>query len=230
MNTKLKAVLAAVLAATLLFFISGSIIDVSADEVPNEDVALNVLSETPEEPADDPETLPEELPEETPEETPDVPTAPEETPEMTDEEIGADFVEWLKVTFGSDYEYYYDKIIANWGTIEDYLMQFGEDNLPDKLQLGWNTFVGWLSEYVVIWAPILAVAAMIIYYIARKRSTKKMISQVVDSKMTTIADELNKQGRATMAVMTAQKALLGNNAKFAKTVEQLEASEKELNS
>ena len=162
---------------------------------------------------------------------------PETTPtEETDgdssdiEQLAADFVSWLKDTFGEDYEKYYNNIITNWGSIEEYLLQFGEENLPEQYQTGWQKFVGWLGEYSAIWAPILAVAIVVIVYIIGKKRFEAIVKKAVDSKTSALGAELNKQSKAQAAGNRAIRALLGTNEKFAENVKELEESEKELSS
>lgn len=211
MNYKIKVVFITIIAAMLVFFISGGVMIASADEVSDPAAQTEVTDD-----AQDGEP-PAEIPEEP------------ETPQ-TDEEIGADFVEWLKATFGSDYEYYYNLIIEHWGSIEDYLTQFGEENLPEGFNAGLQKVLDWLDEYVAIWAPVLAIVVIVAYYLIKKRSTRKTIEKVVDSKMTVLSDELNKQSKAIMAIGHGQTALLGKNARFADTVKEIEDTEKELQS
>lgn len=211
MNYKIKVVFITIIAAMLVFFISGGVMIASAEEVSD--------------PAAQTETTDDAQDGETPAEIPEEPETPQ-----TDEEIGADFVEWLKATFGSDYEYYYNLIIEHWGSIEDYLTQFGEENLPEGFNAGLQKVLDWLDEYVAIWAPVLAIVVIVAYYLIKKRSTRKTIEKVVDSKMTVLSDELNKQSKAIMAIGRGQTALLGKNARFADTVKEIEDTEKELQS
>lgn len=211
MNYKIKVVFITIIAAMLVFFISGGVMIASAEEVGD--------------PASQTETTDDAQDGEPPAEIPEEPETPQ-----TDEEISADFVEWLKATFGSDYEYYYNLIIEHWGSIEDYLTQFGEENLPEGFNAGLQKVLDWLDKYVAIWAPVLAIVVIVAYYLIKKRSTRKTIEKVVDSKMTVLSDELNKQSKAIMAIGRGQTALLGKNARFADTVKEIEDTEKELQS
>lgn len=164
-------------------------------------------------------------------------TVPPEQEEVTDDEetgtiedVAADFVGWLKDTFGEDYEKYYNNIITNWGSIEEYLLQFGQENIPEQYQTGWQNFVKALGENAPFWAPILAVAIVIIVYLIGKKRFTTIIQKAVDGKTAAMGKELNKQSKALTSVIHSQKAMLGNNAKFADTVKDLDESEKELNS
>lgn len=215
MNYKIKVAFITIIAAMLVFFISGGVMIASAEEVSDPAAQTEVTDDVQNE----------EPPAEVSEEVPEEPETPQ-----TDEEIGADFVEWLKATFGSDYEYYYNQIIENWGSIEDYLTQFGEEHLPEGFNAGLQKVLDWLNEYVVIWAPVLAIVVIVAYYLIKKRSTRKTIEKVVDSKMNVLSGELNKQSKAIMAIGRGQTALLGKNARFADTVKEIEDTEKELRS
>ena len=211
MNYKIKVVFITIIAAMLVFFISGGVMIASAEEVSDPAAQTEVTDDVQD--GEPPAEIPEEP----------------ETPQ-TDEEIGADFVEWLKATFGSDYEYYYNLIIEHWDSIEDYLTQFGEENLPEGFNAGLQKELDWLDEYVAIWAPVLAIVVIVAYYLIKKRSTRKTIAKVVAGKMNVLSNELNKQSKAIMAIGHGQTALLGKNARFADTVKEIEDTEKELQS
>lgn len=137
------------------------------------------------------------------------------------------FTEFLKAKYGDDYEFYYNQIIEHWGSIEAYLLQFGT-TLPEEYQNGWEAFVAWLGKYSVMWAPALAIAIIIIVALLGKKKFNDIIEKIVNSKLSPIVQELNTQSNATVSIIRAQKALLGNNAKFAESVKDLDKSEKEL--
>lgn len=143
------------------------------------------------------------------------------------EAIAERFKEYLKAQYGADYEYYYKQIIENWGSVEAYLLSFGE-KLPEEYQTGWDKFVGWLGEYSVIWAPPLAVVIVILVAVTGKKQFNKIIDRIVNTKLSPLVSELNLQSEAMVATMNAQKALLGNNEKFADNVKELEKCEREL--
>ncbi|MDE7329966.1 MAG: hypothetical protein K2N30_02560 [Clostridia bacterium] len=143
------------------------------------------------------------------------------------DEIAANFTDYLKARYGDEYELYYNAIIEKWGSIEGYLLAFG-DKLPEKHKSGWQKFVGWLGEYSSVWAPALAVVLVIIVAIVGKKIFNKTIERIVKSKVAPIVSELNLQSNATVAMIHAQKALLGNNERFTESVEELTAAEKEL--
>ncbi len=158
---------------------------------------------------------------------PPVETEETETPENGIDEIAAQFVEYLKSRYGSEYELYYNAIIDRWGSIEGYLLAFG-DRLPEEQQTGWDKFVGWLGDYAPVWAAPLAVVVLIIIAVVGKKTFNKIVDRIVNTKLSPVIKELNLQSNATVSLIRAQKALLGNNERFADTVEELTAAEKEL--
>lgn len=143
------------------------------------------------------------------------------------EGIAADFVKYLKTKYGEEYEYYYNQIIERWGSVEAYLLSLG-DKLPEEYQSGWQKFISWLGEYSVIWAPAIAVILVICAVVIGKKQFNKIIERAVNSKLSPIITELNKQSNATIAILHANKALLGSNEKFSEAVKELNESEKEL--
>lgn len=144
------------------------------------------------------------------------------------------FLQYLKDKYGEDYEVYYNQIIERWGSVEAYLLSFGE-KLPEEYRSGWEKFVGWLGEYSVIWAPALAVALVIIVAVIGKKQFNKIFEKVVNAKLEPINKELNLQSNATAALMRAQRAFLGNNKTLlenngglSEAVKELESAEEEL--
>lgn len=141
--------------------------------------------------------------------------------------IVAQFTEYLKQKYGADYEFYYNQIIEQWGSIENYLLAFG-NKLPEQYQTGWDKFVGWLNDYAPVWAVPLAVAIVIIVAVVGKKAFNKAIDRIVNVKLSPIIKELNTQSSATVSLLHAQKALLGNVSRFKETVDELDEAEKEL--
>ena len=209
MNKSLKVVLVTIVAAMIMLLLSGGAIIASAEEV--------IISEPLVTEIDDGED--ESTGETVPSETPSGETEEEQPTEI--EELAANFVGWLKSTFGEDYEYYYNKIIEAWGSIENYLTQFGEEKLPEQYQSGWQEFISFLDEYAVVWAPVLAIAAVIIIFIIGKMKFTAAIDKAVDRRTAALGNEMNKQSKAQTAVMHGIKARCGNNAKFADTLKEL---------
>lgn len=143
------------------------------------------------------------------------------------ENVADDFTAYLKERYGDDYQYYYDKIIENWGSVEAYLLSFGE-KLPEEYKSGWDKFVGWLSEYSSVWAPAFAVVALIIAAVIGKKQFERIVKDCVDKKVAPIVSELNKQSKGIAAISTGTKALLPKSEKFNESAEQLESSAREL--
>lgn len=156
---------------------------------------------------------------------------------ITEEELNVDnagienvadgFINYLKERYGDEYDYYYGKIIDNWGSVEAYLLSFGE-KLPEEHRTGWQKFVGWLDEYASVWAPALAVAVIIIVALIGKKQFNALVDRMVNAKLRPIVNELNVQSKAMVTIMHSQKALLGNGERFAGNVNELEESEKEI--
>lgn len=137
------------------------------------------------------------------------------------------FLEYLKDRYGEDYDYYYNKIIDEWGSIEGYLLAFG-DKLPEEHKSGWDAFVGWLGEYSVVWAPAFVIVILIAVSIFGKKLFNKVVERIVNSKLSPVITELNLQSNALAKMLSAQKALLGNCEKFSDEIKELEKAKKEL--
>lgn len=155
-----------------------------------------------------------------------------ELPDETETENGSGLIEqfkaMLKDRYGADYEFYYNQIIENWGSVEAYLLSLG-GNLPEEYKTAWDKFVGWLGEYSVIWAPALAVVIVIIVAIVGKKQFNKIVERIVNKKLMPIARELNNQSRATVAMLKAQRSILPQTEKYTATREELEQAEGTLN-
>lgn len=231
MNSKLKLFFVTIIAAMFICIICGGTLIASAEtaETTTENPAT-AETDGAENGGEENDELapPADLSGETEEETPATPPADTEV-DTEIENVAANFVEWLKATFGADYEYYYNQIIDNWGSIENYLLQFGEENIPEEYQTGWNEFVAWLGEYSAVWAPVFAVAIVILVYIIGKKRLESIMKKVVDSKISAVGTEMNKQSKALTSIIRSQKAMFGTNEKFADNVKELDESEKELN-
>lgn len=163
----------------------------------------------------------------------DPPINTEET-EVSIDDLADQFVDYLKDKYGSDYEVYYNFIIEQWGSIEGYLLAFG-NKLPEEYQSGWDKFVGWLNEYAPIWVSAVAVIVLIIAIIFGKSKIKKLkewltalIEKLVNKRLAPIENELNLQSKATLSLLHSQKAIFGMSEKFAENVKELEEAEKEL--
>lgn len=149
--------------------------------------------------------------------------------------VAEQFVSYLKTKYGADYEFYYNAIIEQWGSVEGYLLAFG-NKLPEQYQSGWEKFVGWLNEYAPIWVTALAVVVLLTAIIVGKSKIKKLkewftslVEKLVNKRLSPIENELNLQSKATLSLLHSQKAMFGASEKFADNVKELEEAEKELN-
>ncbi len=143
------------------------------------------------------------------------------------EELAVQFTEYLKQKYGEEYDYYYNRIIEQWGSVEAYLLSLDE-KMPQEYQSDWQKFISWLGDYSVIWAPALAVVIVILVAIIGKKQFNKIVERAVNGRLSPIINELNMQSNATVAILRAQKALMGANERFAEPVKELTAAEKEL--
>ncbi len=143
------------------------------------------------------------------------------------EQMAAQFTDFLKEKYGEDYEFYYNQIISNWGSVEAYLLSFGT-KLPEEYKSSWESFVEWMGKYAAIWAPPLAILIVIIVAIVGKKKFNEIVERIVKAKIYPIENELNAQSKATVAMMRSQRALLGSADKFTDNVKELTESEKEL--
>mgnify|MGYP006927578614 FL=1 len=132
------------------------------------------------------------------------------------------FVAYLKDKYGEDYELYYNRIIEEWGSVEAYLLSLGE-NLPEEYKNGWEKFVAWLGEYASVWAPALAVMLVIVAALFGK----KLVHRIAEL-FKKLFQGSNQQSSALIAVIRAQRALMGTNEKFSENVKELEEAEKRL--
>ena len=143
-------------------------------------------------------------------------------------DLAASFLGWIKSQYGADYEKYYNSIIENWGSVEAYLLQFGEEYVPEKYSGGWDKFVNALSESAPVWAPILAIALVIVGVIVGKKVLNTILNKLIETRIKPIETELNKQSEVQIAQAKATRALLGTSEKFANERKALEEAEKTL--
>ena len=157
------------------------------------------------------------------------PVIEEETQEFDIAELVDKFTQYLKDKYGEDYEEIYNGIIAQWGSIENYLLQFGDEYIPEKYNAGWQSFVKWLKNYAPIWATPLAIICVIIIAVFGRKTFDKIVDKITNNKLKPIIEELNKQSSAMATQLKALKAILPNNEKFSETTAEIESKEKELN-
>ena len=164
---------------------------------------------------------------------------PPVTDETTvDEETGAEglktlvdgFIEQLKAKYGEDYETYYNAIIAQWGSIEEYLLSLVTEETPDAVASGWTAFVKWLGEYSPVWGSIFAIVAVIIVVLLGKKALNKVTGFVTGTggKFKTLFGEVNKIDAALNAQSKALVKLLGENERFKEEREALQNSVEEI--
>ena len=161
-------------------------------------------------------------PEQVSTETETTPETPANEPTVDVNAMVESFVGYLKEKYGDDYQYYYNIIVEEWGSVEEYLLSFGE-KLPEEHKNSWEKFIGWLHEYSVVWIPVLAVIALIMVAVFGKKLVKK-----VGGWFKALFTGTNQQSKALIAQSHALRALMGSNEKFADIVKELEETEKEL--
>ncbi len=165
-------------------------------------------------------------------------TSAEEAPqteEVTDEKselktLVEGFLAQLKAKYGEDYETYYNAILAEWGSVEAYLLSLVDENTPDVTATGWTKFVKWLGEYAPIWASILAAGAIIIIIVCGKKALGKVANWATGTggKFKTVFNSINKLYTAQNAQSEALIKLLGENEKFKNERAALQSSVEEI--
>lgn len=200
--------------------------------------AVTVYAETPSVPVTAPtESAPDKTPEEN-EETPQEPSGGAQEPaegegqapaegeerEPTGEEEQApgesehsdavqQFIDGLKEQYGQEWMTYYNAIIAEWGTVENYLMSLLPDDSPDVVKDAWLAFVAWTRDNWTILAAIgatIAACAGVVLYVVLKRKANAFMQK----KFNNIYDEYNKQSAAIKAQNAMLIAMSGSNPRF----------------
>lgn len=161
----------------------------------------------------------------------EVPAPPAD--EAQEGDLGAlvqDFIERLKDTYGAEYETYYNAIIAEWGSVEAYLLSLMPENAPDAVASGWKAFVKWLGDYAPIWGSILAIAAVIIVAVVGKKVLKKVVEWItgMNKKFKTMVAAFNTLYANTKAQNDALTKLLGDNPRYEQERKALEEASKEI--
>lgn len=187
---------------------------------PTEDVTGEQPTEEPEAPSED----------EPPTEEPEEPT--EDEP-VTDDPSDAvqQFIDGLKEKYGNDWTTYYNAILAQWGTVENYLMSLLPEDSPDVVKDAWLAFVAWTRDNWVILAAIgatIASAVGVIVYVFTKKRAKAFMLSAYDDKFAKIYEEYNKQSAAIKAQNAALIALTGANPKYEETRAALQKTGDEL--
>ena len=112
--------------------------------------------ETPQEPSDGAQEPAEEEGQPPAEEERREPTEVEEQAPGESEPSDAvqQFIDGLKEQYGQEWMTYYNAIIAEWGTVENYLMSLLPDDSPDVVKDAWLAFVAWTRDNWTILAAI----------------------------------------------------------------------------
>ena len=192
--------------------------------------AVTVYAETPSVPVTAPtESAPDETPEES-EETPQEPSGGAQDPAEEEGQAPGEgeeqdptegdpsdavqqFIEGLKEQYGQEWMTYYNAIIAEWGTVENYLMSLLPDDSPDVVKDAWLAFVAWTRDNWTILAAIgatIAACAGVVLYVVLKRKANAFMQK----KFNNIYDEYNKQSAAIKAQNAMLIAMSGNNPRF----------------
>lgn len=207
-------------------------VDAFADEV---DQLPDTEEPAPPAPTDEPaEGVTEEQPTtEEPEEPITEPEEPTEDEPVTDEPSDAvqQFIDGLKEQYGNDWTTYYNAILAQWGTVENYLMSLLPEDSPDVVKDAWLAFVAWTRDNWVILAAIgatIASAVGVIVYVFTKKRAKAFMLSAYDDKFAKLYEEYNKQSAAIKAQNAALIALTGANPKYEETRAALQKTGDEL--
>lgn len=152
---------------------------------------------------------------------------PDETPQGGEESgmqaLIDGFIAQLQERYGDQWQQYYDRIIADWGTVEQYLLSLVPDDSPDVVKDGWQQFIAWLGEYSPVWGSILAVVLVIIVVVFGKKALTAIKNFFVS-----LFKSKNKEYQALTAQNEALLALLGENPKFEERRAALKASNEEM--
>lgn len=207
-------------------------VDAFADEV---DQLPDTEEPAPPAPTDEPaEGVTEEQPTtEEPEEPITEPEEPTEDEPVTDEPSDAvqQFIDGLKEQYGNNWTTYYNAILAQWGTVENYLMSLLPEDSPDVVKDAWLAFVAWTRDNWVILAAIgatIASAVGVIVYVFTKKRAKAFMLSAYDDKFAKLYEEYNKQSAAIKAQNAALIALTGANPKYEETRAALQKTGDEL--
>lgn len=170
-----------------------------------------------------------------PTEEPEDPTTEPETPteDVTDEPSDAvqQFIDGLKEKYGNDWTTYYNAILAQWGTVENYLISLLPEDSPDVVKDAWLAFIAWTRDNWVILAAIgatVASAVGVIVYVFTKKRAKAFMLSAYDDKFAKLYEEYNKQSAAIKAQNAALIALTGANPKYEETRAALQKTGDEL--
>ena len=193
-------------AVLLLFGISATCVYVTA-------CAEETVQETPAEPQEPA--------------TEEEPGQPDETPQEGEgggmQALIEGFIAQLKERYGDQWQQYYDAIIAEWGTVEQYLLSLVPEDAPDVVKDGWTSFVDWTRENWVVLAAIGATICVIIIIVFGKK-----IFDAVKKFFLSVFRSTNKQYKVLLAQNNAILALMGENPKFEEQRAALKSANEEM--
>lgn len=141
------------------------------------------------------------------------------------------FIDGLKEQYGQEWMTYYNAIIAQWGTVENYLMSLLPEDSPDVVKDAWLAFVAWTRDNWVILAAIgatIASAVGVIVYVFTKKRAKAFMLSAYDDKFAKLYEEYNKQSAAIKAQNAMLIAMTGANPKYEETRAALQKTGDEL--
>lgn len=173
----------------------------------------------------------------------------EETPaegetELTDKEkLEQTVKEYLQNIYGDNYETYYNQIIENYGSLEEWVVKAGNNVLPEEYQYKLTELMNNVKNYIGVIADglllVIGVVVIIVYAVKKKSADEAQakISETVEGINETVASVI----KAINQIEGAESALIANqaaqssalralmpNAKFTAQTDELAASETEL--
>ena len=154
-----------------------------------------------------------------------------EIPAASDANVVDGFITFLRDKYGDKWETYYNAILEEWGSVEDYLLSAMPDGAPDPVKKGWEAFIGWTRDYWVVIAivgAVLGVGAGGIVHVIRKKRFRQFLKTANDEKFATVYAEQDKQSAFLIAQGRATMALLGENVKFGERRDELKKAMEEL--
>ncbi len=154
---------------------------------------------------------------------------PEPPVDNDGEETLADRVKaYLQGIYGDDYEVYYNKIIENWGSVENFLLN-ASDNLPDEYKYKATELLTTVNAWVGVGADAILLFCVGIYILYRAKKNKKITADLATLKACD-----NQIEEAQLAIMKSQKAQaaalceLLPGTKYESTIATLKESDKAL--
>lgn len=158
-------------------------------------------------------------------------SAEEAETETNEETLTDELIARLKEKYGEDYELYYNTIIKQWGSAEEYLLSLAENGtVPDVAADGWAKFVTWLGTYSPVWGSILAVIALVIAMLFGKKVMNRVAqwNAGTGTKFKSVVSAFNTLYQTSKAQNAALIKLLGENERFAEERKALEKATEEL--